>query len=447
MNQVRLRRFARATNLAIPGREFRVDDEALAVLLTRLGARVSPDASVSFAPSPVAGVLTVMPDGTVVNENGEQVEGPGSARRIEWAYKYMPVTAAAISDIAPLLPGVRVGISLVLEPKTAVLALQLSRAGADVKVFGHAEEVRVEVADALRVAGLDVYADPNPAKEPQLREEFLSSGLDYLLDDGAHVIRAAIQHGVQLRGVAEETTSGVRRLREMQLPFPVVASNDARSKTLFDNAYGTGQSCLFTILDLLDPHENGHRLGEVAVAGYGDVGWGFARLARALGARVSVAEIDPVRQLRARMDGFPTAPLVDLAASADLMVSCTGHENTISPEVLRSMRQGAAIAVAGGVDQEVALNAVLATGATLTPVRHALDTLTLPGGPDLLLCDKGECINVTAGEGNPIEIMDLSFAVQSAALGYLIGGDLAPGLHLLPKPLDDAVAQRALEVL
>lgn len=393
--------------------------------------------------------------------------------RIAWARAHMPVTRAAITRLAHSgqLVGRRIGLALVLEPKTAVLALELAAAGAQVSVFGHADETREDVAAELRAQGLKVFADSTATsqQEEALAREFLAENLEFLLDDGSHLIRMA--HDPQrapgaldsLIGAAEETTSGLRPLRAMEadgaLRIPVIASNDARSKTLFDNAYGTGQSCLLTILDLVDPSFQGYPLPgqHVVVAGYGDVGKGCARLAAALGARVSVAEVDPVRALQARMDGYSSGTLVELAAHADLCVSATGVGDTISLEVLAALPDGAVVSVAGGVDQEVATDNALEAGAQWLPApgMRAVERLRMPSGRELLVTDRGGCINCTAGEGNPIEIMDLSFAVQCAALEMLIGEAerrsagqdalLAAGLHALPASSDDAVAAAALE--
>lgn len=393
--------------------------------------------------------------------------------RIAWARAHMPITRAAVARLAEAgrLAGRRIGLALVLEPKTAVLALELAQAGAQVSVFGHADETRDDIAAELRTQGIAVFADSaaTAQQEEALAREFLGQKLEFLLDDGSHLIRMAHDPlrapGAldSIVGAAEETTSGLRPLRTMEaegtLRIPVIASNDARSKTLFDNAYGTGQSCLLTILDLLDPATQGYLLtgAHVVVAGYGDVGRGFARLSTALGARVSVAEVDPVRSLQARMDGYGTGELCELAAHADLCVSATGVFDTISLEVLTALPDGAVVSVAGGVDQEVALDAALRAGAQWLPApgMRAVERLRLPSGRELLVTDRGGCINCTAGEGNPIEIMDLSFAVQCAALETLIdeaerrlaGLDalLAPGLHALPASADNAVAAAAVD--
>lgn len=538
--QVVVRRFAAATNLLVPGQSFTLVEptppnaaasariQGLVGLLEGLGAfpRIAPagsptpagahvlvdvvptldggDALVPRLPTrapadlpapPHPGPLHVLapldsPGRTRVLDEGGRVlldphdpratadPGYGSAR-IARASVHMPITRAAVARLGEsgLLEGHRVGLSLVLEPKTAVLALELAAAGAEVSVFGHAEETRTDVAVALREAGLAVFAeaDADPHREARLADLFLAQDLDVLLDDGSHLIRRA--HDTphfseratrgeltsadplsRMIGAAEETTSGLRPLREWveagpgegigHLRIPVVASNDARSKTLFDNAYGTGQSCLMTILDLLDPEGRGVPLWErtVALAGYGDVGRGFARLARALGARVVVAEIDPVRALRARMDGLVVGALVDLSAGADLVVSATGVPRTVTVDVLEALPAGAVVAVAGGVEDEVALSDALASGATWSPVSRAVEDLRLPSGATVRVLDRGACINCTAGEGNPVEIMDLSFGVQVAALGYLLreGARLGPGLHPLPKDEDDAVAASAL---
>jgi len=183
----------------------------------------------------------------------------------------------------------------------------------------------------------------------------------------------------------------------------------------------------------------------VAIAGFGPVGEGFARHAAALGGRVVVADPDPVAELRARFTGYATGHLGALAGAADLVVSASGHPDTISAAVLAACRPGTVVAVAGGVEDEVALREVLAAGGELRPVGPKVDDLCLPGGGSVRLLDRGGCINCTAGEGNPIEIMDLSFGVQLAALELLATSPPAPGVQPLPREADRAVAQLALD--
>ena len=474
--QVLLREYARATNMLIAGRRFVTSDPELASLLEAFGAQVTPEPSregalgletvfdLSDQARPHPGAITVVaPSGTVEGvyaPDGSSISGPGDAERIAWARMHMPVTEAAVRRIAHLLPGRRIGLALVLEPKTAALALMLSEAGAEVSVFGHASETRDDVADELRREGLKVFADSqaSPAQEEVLAREFLAENIEYLLDDGSHLIRMA--HDPKraptalsaMIGAAEETTSGLRPLRHFPLSIPVIASNDARSKTLFDNAYGTGQSCWTTVLDIIDPDGLGTPIPgmKVGIIGYGDVGKGCARFARALGAHVSVVELDPVRALQARMDGFAVASLSELTSTAGLLMSATGEPSTIPLSALEVLPEDAIVTVAGGVVGEVEVEQALAAGWTLSEAGPAhIQHLTDPTGKSLRLLEKGEGINYTAGEGNPIEIMDMSFGVQVAALTELLthGDGLAPGLHNLPIQADNAVAQATLDAL
>ena len=474
--QVLLRAYARATNMLIAGRRFVTSDPELASLLEAFGAQVTPQPSeegasgletvfdLSDQARPHPGAITVVaPNGTfegVYAPNGSSISGPGDDGRIAWARMHMPVTEAAVRRIAHLLPGRRIGLALVLEPKTAALALMLSEAGAEVSVFGHASETRDDVADELRREGLKVFADSqaSPEQEEVLAREFLAENIEYLLDDGSHLIRMA--HDPKraptalsaMIGAAEETTSGLRPLRHFPLSIPVIASNDARSKTLFDNAYGTGQSCWTTVLDIIDPDGLGAPIPgmKVGIIGYGDVGKGCARFARALGARVSVVELDPVRALQARMDGFTVASLSEVAARAGMLISATGEPSTIPLNALEALPENAIVTVAGGVVGEVEIDEALAAGWTLSEAADPhVQRLTDPKGKSLRLLEKGEGINYTAGEGNPIEIMDMSFGVQVAALTELLthGDKLDPGLHNLPIQADNAVAQAALDAL
>ena len=408
--QLLLRAYARATNMLIAGRSFATDDPTLASLLYAFGAHVRPLSGVEGTPAsppvvfsleedaaPTPGAITVLAPGgvfrAVVAPDGRTITGPGDEARIEWARAHMPVTEAAARE-----------------------------------------------------------------REWELAREFLSQRSEFLLDDGSHLIRLAHDAdacpGVvdALLGAAEETTSGLRPLRSFDLRIPVLASNDARSKTLFDNAYGTGQSCWTTILDLIDPRGVGAPVAgmSVVVIGYGDVGRGCARFGAALGARVTVVELDPVRALQASMDGFAVASLEEAAPSAGMLISATGERSTIPLSALEAAPEGTIITVAGGVDGEVSIDeAVAASWIMAESGDPHVQTLTSPSGKTLRILERGEGINYTVGEGNPIEIMDMSFGVQLASLRELLTheGELAPGLHDLPREADDAVAAAALSTL
>jgi adenosylhomocysteinase len=441
-----IRRFARETNLMVAGRRVDVRGDgpvcdALRLLLRELGALPSTDsAGLAFAPGAEWEILL---DGVPLAGRGD------AAGRVDVAGAHMPVSHAIAARLGTerTVRGLRIAIAMVLEPKTAQLALMLRDAGADVAVYAHPDEIDVDVAAALRERGVPVDGDPalTGQAEREAAVTFLRRGHDLLLDDGAHLIRLAHEEGLadQLVGAAEETTSGIAPLRVMHdagaLRIPVVAVNDAPMKTSFDNRYGTGQSCVFAIADVMDALDATLRDQRAVVVGYGPVGEGVAAHLSALGAEVSVAESDPVRALRAAHDGYPVAPLRELAPGA-LVVSATGAPHTIGADVLHEAR---IVAVAGGVPGEVdidegMLRPLLDAGGT--PLPHLEQH-----GDGALLIDRGGCVNLTAGEGNPIEIMDLSFAVQLAAVELLVREPLEPGVHALPAAVDDTVARAALD--
>lgn len=448
--EVVIRRYARQTNRLIAGRPFAVTGSganaaALTGALGRMGARLRTSAT-----GVDARFDATDPDEAAHTDHERRRT---AAERIDWAAAHMPVVATLARELADAgsVRGRRVGICLVLEPKTAVLALALARCGAEVSVYGHPEETDAAVAAELAARGITVFADPDPARADELAKAFLAQRLHLLVDDGSHLIRRLVARpdlAADLLGAAEETTSGLRPLRALgPLPFPVVAVNDARAKLCFDNAHGTGQSCLLTILDLVAPTGDAWPLAgrTVAVAGFGPVGEGFATHAAALGASVVVADPDPVAELRARYAGHDTGPLAALAARADLVVSASGYPGTIDVDVLRAARDGAVVAVAGGVEGEVAWQDAVDAGAVLRPVARAIEDLVFPDGHSVRLLARGTCVNCTAGEGNPIEVMDLSFGVQLVALDLLARGSLAPGLHPVPTDADRRVARLALE--
>ena len=412
------------------------------------------------------GVLAVpmlSDDVFLVSTGRDPEDDPAADARLRWARRSMPVARSVAAELRDggLLRGTRIGVAMFLEPKTAVLSLLLRDAGAEVVVYAHADETDDAVADALRSAGLTVFASSTATlpEQKQLALAMLDTAPHILLDDGSHVIRLAHQERPDLLptmlGAAEETTSGLRPLRVLaargELGIPVIAVNDARTKTFFDNRYGTGQSTVFAVLDLVDGLASGtHRVmpgGAAVVAGFGHVGEGVALVLTALGFRVTVAETDPVRALQARFAGYAVAPLVEAVRDADLVMSATGVPDTIDLEVLRACADGAVLAVAGGVDQEIAIDDALDAGARRQDVGPKAERFVFPGtdgGPIVL--DDGGCINITAAEGNPVEIMDLSFAVQLGAVRMLLerGDELERAVVPIDPAVDDVTARAAL---
>lgn len=377
------------------------------------------------------------------------------ADRIAWAREFMPATTALAAELTSTgrVRGIRIAVSDVLEPKTATVALLLAEAGAEVSVSCVGRDTDDAVAAALVHAGIPTYAHRG-ASDAEDRANVLSL-LDHrpevIIDDGAATIRLAHTErpGILagMAGATEQTTSGVRPLRTMEregaLRIPIVAANDARTKSLFDNAHGTGQSVVLAVADLLDEPWAGT---DVVVAGYGRVGSGVARHASALGARVTVSEVDPVAALQAAFAGYAVEPLSDAAAHADVLISTTGIAHTVAVEQLERLPDGAAVAVGGGAFQEISLLAALEAGAVETFRAGALSTLRLPNGRSIRVLDDGHCINVSAAEGNPIQVMDLSFGVQLSAVDHLLAarGTLTPAVHVLPREADDRVAALAL---
>lgn len=430
-----MRRFARETNLLIAGRTFSVEGadavaDELRRVLTALGARLGTGGA-TFAPG---AEIEILLDGAALPARST------ATARVDNAGAHMPVSTLIAGRLREqgIVRGIRIGIAMVLEPKTAQLALLLRAAGADVAVYAHPDEIDVAVADVLRDRGIPVDGDPalSGVEERAAAVAFLRRGFDLLLDDGSHLIRLAQEEGIPVKGAAEETTSGLTPLRLMQqqglLGIPVIAVNDAAMKTSFDNRYGTGQSCVFAIADVLDDAGIGIRDQPAVVIGYGPVGEGVAAHLRALGARIAVAETDPVRALRALHDGFEIGPLRELAPGA-LVVSATGAPHTVDAGVLAAAK---IVAVAGGVPGEVDVDL-----AALRPAGRHLDRV----GDGALLIAQGGCVNLAAAEGNPIEIMDLSFAVQLGAVEQLLARDLPAGLHPFPAEADQAIARAALD--
>jgi adenosylhomocysteinase len=410
----------------------------------------------------VLGVPVLSDDVFLVSTGRDPEDDPAAEARLRWARRSMPVSRAVAAELRDggLLRGTRIGVAMFLEPKTAVLSLLLRDAGAEVVVYAHADETDDAVADVLRQAGLTVHASSTATTSEQkaLALAMLDTRPHILLDDGSHLIRLAHQERPDLLptmlGAAEETTSGLRPLRVMAsrgaLGIPVVAVNDARTKTFFDNRYGTGQSTVFAVLDLIDGLASAtHRVrpgGTAVVAGYGHVGEGVALVLTVLGFRVTVAETDPVRALQALFAGYPVAPLADAVREADLVMSATGVPDTIDLGTLRACADGAVVAVAGGVDQEVAVHDALADGAARTTIGRKVERLTWADGHHVLLLDDGGCINITAAEGNPVEIMDLSFAAQLGAVRMLLerGDELDRAVVPIDPAVDEATARAAL---
>ncbi|QIG51944.1 adenosylhomocysteinase [Nordella sp. HKS 07] len=372
------------------------------------------------------------------------------AERIAWAGRGMPVLAAIARRLVESgrVRGKRIGVSLVLEPKTANLALAFKRAGAEVSVYCGGSSTEARVVQALEAQGIAVFAEAGAtaARDLELARAFLKTRPDILIDDGASLIRLAHREFPDLvssmLGAAEETTSGVRPLRAMHeegaLRIPVIAVNDSRMKYLFDNVYGTGQSCVMAFLDITNLQLAGR---EVLVIGYGWVGKGVAAHAAALGARVTVAELDPVKALQAIHDGHAVKSVELAAPATEVVFASTGIAGVVTEAHLHKLPDGAFLCTAGGGDFELPMDYLRFLG-TAKDVRQGVTEYTLPGGARIRVMADGHCINCSGGEGNPIEVMDLSLSLQAIAVEELAGdaSRKAPGLYPISEAAERDVA-------
>ncbi|MDI3279906.1 MAG: adenosylhomocysteinase [Bacillota bacterium] len=384
---------------------------------------------------------------------------PEGRQRILWARRHMPVLNRIREEFTASLPlrGRKIAISVHLEAKTACLALTLRDAGAEVAVTGsNPLSTQDPVAAALVEEGLRVYAWHGATEEEYRRHLNLTLdfGPDLVIDDGGdlvhllHTARQDLLPGV--RGGTEETTTGVLRLRarerEGALRFPMVAVNDAYSKYLFDNRYGTGQSTWDGIMRTTNLLVAGK---VVVVAGYGWCGRGIAARAAGLGARVVVCEVDPIRALEAAMDGYQVLPMREAARVGDIFVTATGCRDVVRGEHFDLMKDGAVLANAGHFNVEINLPELAARAVERRPARQNVEEFVLSDGRRLYLLGEGRLVNLACGDGHPIEIMDLSFALQALAIQYVDqhAGELAPGVHRVPAELDRRVAELKLASL
>jgi adenosylhomocysteinase len=377
-------------------------------------------------------------------------------QRIEWARQHMPVLHTLLEERLKdgALAGRRLAVVVHLEAKTANLVLALKEAGAEVVAAGSNRlSTQDAVCDALRDRGVEVHARHGVPPEEFTADllRVAESGAELVIDDGLELTRRMAEHRpdlyAALQGVSEETTTGVARLRALQadglLPYPAVAANDARCKHMFDNPYGTGQTTLTAILALTNVLAAGR---EFCIVGYGWVGKGLARAAHGLGGRVTIVEIDPVRALTAHMDGFRVAPLHDALAAADVVITATGLTQVVTAGDFDALKDGAILANAGHHDREIDVPALAAAADEHVEARPKVATYRL-GGKRLHVLAEGALVNIAGLDGNPIEIMDLSFSVQALSIHHLASGGVPAGVNRFPDELDDLIARTKLRTL
>ncbi len=378
-------------------------------------------------------------------------------QRIAWAAREMPVTAQIQERFAEERPfeGLRIAGCLHITSETANLALALQAGGADVTLCAsNPLSTQDDVAAALvERAQIQVFAIKGESNETYYQHihRAIDTKPQITIDDGADLVttlhsdRRDALGGV--RGGCEETTTGVIRLRAMAadgaLAYPIMAVNDAATKHFFDNRYGTGQSALDGIIRATNILLAGKT---VVVAGYGWCGRGVASRADGLGAHVVVTEVDPLRALEAVMDGFRVMPMADAAAEGDIFITTTGDIHVIDEPHFAQMKSGAIMANAGHFNHEINLDAL----AEISEQRHELKPYVTShataDGRELLVLADGRLVNLSAAEGHPASVMDMSFANQALAVEHLLKADpaLATGVHEVPAEIDQSVARLKL---
>ncbi|EXX91681.1 S-adenosyl-L-homocysteine hydrolase [Paenibacillus darwinianus] len=384
---------------------------------------------------------------------------PEGHLKIDWVQAHMPVLNRIREQFEKEQPfkGLKVTISLHLEAKTAYLAKVVAAGGADVTITGsNPLSTQDDVCAALVEDGITVFAKYNPS--PQEYKELLVKALetkpDLIIDDGGDLV--TILHSERqdllenVRGGAEETTTGILRLKAMEkdgsLKFPMVAVNDAFCKYLFDNRYGTGQS----VWDGINRTTNLVVAGKtVVVVGYGWCGKGVAMRAKGLGANVIVTEIDAIKAVEAYMDGFAVMPMLEAAKQGDFFVTVTGNRDVIRGEHYAVMKDGAILSNAGHFDVEVNKPELEALSTGKRTVRRNIEEYQLKDGRSIYLLAEGRLVNLAAGDGHPAEIMDMTFALQAMSLKYVNEQYEAIGNLVVnvPYELDEQVARFKLESL
>ncbi|MCR8641928.1 adenosylhomocysteinase [Paenibacillus sp. N1-5-1-14] len=384
---------------------------------------------------------------------------PEGHLKIDWVQAHMPVLNRIRESFEKELPfkGLKVTISLHLEAKTAYLAKVIQAGGAEVTITGsNPLSTQDDVCAALVEDGITVFAKYNP--DPQEYKELLIKSLetrpDLIIDDGGdlvsilHAERTDLLEGV--RGGAEETTTGILRLKSLEkegsLKFPMVAVNDAYCKYLFDNRYGTGQS----VFDGINRTTNLVVAGKtVVVAGYGWCGKGVAMRAKGLGAKVVVTEIDSIRAVEAYMDGFEVMSMDDAAKVGDYFVTVTGNRDIIRGQHYKVMKDGAILSNAGHFDVEINKPELEALSTSKRTVRRNIEEFVLVDGRKVYLLAEGRLVNLAAGDGHPAEIMDMTFALQAMGLKYINEQYEQVGKKVVnvPYELDEQVARFKLESL
>ncbi|MBE6510456.1 MAG: adenosylhomocysteinase [Methanobrevibacter millerae] len=384
---------------------------------------------------------------------------PEGVRKIEWVQKHMPVLETIKKEYEETQPfkGITIGSCLHLEPKTINLGLTLMAGGAEVAMTGcNPLSTHDDAVAGAADLGLNVYGwrEQDDEEYYQTINMVLDHKPDIIIDDGADMIMVlhnertdVLKH---IKGACEETTTGVHRLQAMHadgaLKFPVIAVNDAYTKYLFDNRYGTGQSSFDAIMGTTNMVIAGKT---VVVCGYGWCGRGLALRAAGLGADVIVTEVDPIRALEARMDGYRVMTIREAVKQADLIITVTGNADIICGDDFKYMKDGCMLANSGHFNVEINRPDLEAISTSVKEVRESIEEFTTKDGRKIYLLADGRLVNLSAarGQGHPAEIMDMSFAVQALSAKHILENDLPVGVTKAPDEIDYTVASMKLDAM
>ncbi len=378
-------------------------------------------------------------------------------RKIEWVRRNMGLLRGLYEEFSQEKPfaGIKIALSVHLEAKTAYLCRTLAAGGADMFVTGsNPLSTQDDVAAALAHSGMNVYAwhGSSPEEYEHHLRMVIGNGPNIIIDDGGDLVNLIHNEYPQLienvYGGCEETTTGIIRLismdREHQLKFPMVLVNNAKCKYLFDNRYGTGQS----VWDGINRTTNLIVAGKnVVVAGYGWCGKGVAMRAKGFGARVIVTEIDPIKAMEARMDGFSVMKMTEAAKIGDLFITVTGNKDVITAESFRNMKNGAIMCNAGHFNVEINVEELEELAEEKQLQRDNIMGYRI-GGKWVYLLAEGRLVNLAAGDGHPAEIMDMSFAIQALSAKYIAQnrGHIKTMICEVPEEIDREVAERKLRL-
>ena len=380
---------------------------------------------------------------------------PSGEQKIAWAWRNMPLLRAIKEDFEKTKPfqGVRVTLSVHMEAKTACLCRTLAAGGAEMYATGcNPLSTQDDVAAALAAGGMSVYTWHAATSEEYERHltMALESGPNVIIDDGGdliNIMHTKLRHLLpNVFGGCEETTTGIKRLYSMAadktLQFPMIAVNNAQCKYLFDNRYGTGQS----VWDGINRTTNLIVAGKcVVIAGYGWCGKGIAMRAKGFGAKVVITEIDPVKALEAMMDGYEVMTMDEAVGLGDLFITATGCSGVITERQFSKIKDGAILCNAGHFNVEVDVD-WLDKNTKRHEQKPNIMGYTLENGRTIFVLAEGRLVNLASGDGHPVEIMDMSFAIQALSAQFLVTQHkkLAPGVIPVPEEIDLDVAWKKL---